>query len=180
MVVDLALVASKFAARLRAEGLPVGPQRSARFASAVTLAEPSTVRELYWCGMATLVADPAEFPTYDRVFALVFGGMADPAESRGDPNAPPLPRQSPPRDPPSTSDGSRVTPSLSGTTMAGPTSQQPDESDPDNPYPALAATAERLGGPEFASLSPAGPARMNPGRGPLRPRPPPPPPRGCP
>ena len=160
MVVDLALVASKFAARLRAEGLPVGPQRSARFASAVTLAEPSTVRELYWCGMATLVADPAEFPTYDRVFALVFGGMADPAESRGDPNAPPVPRQSPPRDAPATSDGSRATPSLSGTTMDGPTSQQADESDPDNPYPALAATAERLGGRDFASLSPDELARM--------------------
>lgn len=156
---DLAVVAARFAATLRAEGLPVGPQRSARFAAAVSLADPSTVRELYWCGMATLVADPADVPTYDRVFALVFAGMADPAGGRGDPNAPPLPPA--PRLPPATAasstlDGHAGTPA--GATPDRPST--PGEDDPERTFPALAATAERLGGRDFASLSPDELARL--------------------
>ena len=52
---DLASLVGRFAARLRREGLPVGPERSARFAAAVDLAEPQTTQDLYWCGLATLV-----------------------------------------------------------------------------------------------------------------------------
>ena len=52
---DLAALAARFAARLRSEGLPVGPDRATRFAAAVAVADPQTVRELYWCGLATLV-----------------------------------------------------------------------------------------------------------------------------
>jgi uncharacterized protein len=73
-VVDLAALAAWFGARLRAHGLPVGPQRCARFASAVQLVQPSTVAELHWCAQATLVADPADIPVLERVFAAVFGG----------------------------------------------------------------------------------------------------------
>jgi uncharacterized protein with von Willebrand factor type A (vWA) domain len=44
---DLAWLAAGFGARLRAEGLPVGPERSARFAAAVALVEPGTVPDLF-------------------------------------------------------------------------------------------------------------------------------------
>src|SRR5690242_20219585 len=77
---DLADLVARFAARLRTEGLPVGPERSARFASAVDLAKPATTRELYWCGLATLVGDQAEIPTFDRVFAAIFEGSSSAAQ----------------------------------------------------------------------------------------------------
>jgi uncharacterized protein len=144
---DLATVASRFAARLRAEGLPAGPERSARFAHAVTLTDPYTVKELYWCGMATLVADPAEIPTFDRVFAAVFGDLppAPPGAgaSGGGPNLP----GGPP--------GQRGRLDIS-TAQSTSDSDRDDAGDDDaepSPYPALAAAAERLGGRDFASLS---------------------------
>jgi hypothetical protein len=152
---DLATLSARFAARLRVEGLPIGAERSARFASAVTLAHPSTVGELYWCAMTTLVGDPAEIPVFDRVFALVFGGMADVAESRGDPNAPPFRAGAEPA-PPADTGGVRTAPSQG---MAGAQADElgpktsAEEPDLESPYPALAATTERLGGRDFATLS---------------------------
>jgi hypothetical protein len=151
---DLAVLASRFAARLRVEGLPVGPERSARFASAVTLAHPETVRDLYWCGLATLVGDPAEIPTFDRVFALVFGGMADHAESRGDPNAPPFRAGAEPA-PPVEAGRPRPGPaqSASGAQADRPSTADAGEPEIESPLPALAAASERLGHRDFASLS---------------------------
>jgi len=75
---DLAIVCARFAEALHAAGLSVGPDRTTRFASAVTLVEPVTNRQLYWCALATLVADPADVAVLDRVFAMVFGGMGTP------------------------------------------------------------------------------------------------------
>ena len=69
---DLAELAARFAARLRAAGLAVGPDRSARFARAVTLADPVTTNELYWCARVTLVSEPGELAAFDRVFHQVF------------------------------------------------------------------------------------------------------------
>src|SRR6266581_3747226 len=83
---DLATVAARFGAALHAEGLPVGPDRSERFARAVTVMRPATISELYWCGLATLVSDPDQIEVFSRVFAAVFTGLVDPAEQRGDPN----------------------------------------------------------------------------------------------
>lgn len=77
---DLADLAARFGALLRAEGLPVGPDRTARFARAVALVNSAATRALYLCGLATLVGDPAHIPVYDRVFAAVFApaGPVDP------------------------------------------------------------------------------------------------------
>jgi uncharacterized protein len=150
---DLALLASRFAARLRGAGLPAGPERSARFAAAVTLAHPSSTMDLYWCGMATLVADPAEIPVYDRIFGQVFEGYLDPAGNRGDANATPVPgavEQAP------AVDG----PEQGHTTAGGGRADRVKEGDDgsanerESPYPTLAASTERLGGRDFATLSP--------------------------
>jgi uncharacterized protein with von Willebrand factor type A (vWA) domain len=141
---DLASLSARFAARLRAEGLPAGPERSARFAEAVTLTDPHTVKQLYWCGLATLVADPAQIPTFDRVFATVFGGFDEAGAGDGGGQRLPGPRGPAQRDEiigsatPSTSDA------------ADADSEDVEE---ETPYPALAADAERLGGRDFASLS---------------------------
>ncbi|HEX4701985.1 MAG TPA: VWA domain-containing protein [Pseudonocardiaceae bacterium] len=83
MAEDLAGMVAGFGAALRAAGLPVGPDRCARFAQAVTVVEPATTRELYWCALATLVSDPAQLPILDAVFGAVFRGLVDPAQQRG-------------------------------------------------------------------------------------------------
>jgi uncharacterized protein with von Willebrand factor type A (vWA) domain len=80
---DLAAMAGRFGWLLHAAGVPVTPERSGRFATAVALAEPVLVRDLYWIGRVTLLTGQAEIEIFDRVFAQVFAGAADPAEWRG-------------------------------------------------------------------------------------------------
>ena len=74
---DLALVAAKFGAALRAAGVPADPGRCERFASAVTVARPVTVSGLYLCALATLVASKDHIETLRRVFEAIFGGQPD-------------------------------------------------------------------------------------------------------
>ena len=90
---DLAAVAAGFGSLLRSAGVPASPERAARFASAVALAHPGTVHELYWLGRVTLVDQHEQIPAFDRVFAEVFGGIADVAADRGDTAAPKPPSQ---------------------------------------------------------------------------------------
>ena len=73
---------------LRGAGVPVTPERSARFARAVVLARPATNARLYWIGRATLVSGRAHIAPYDAVFAAVFERLDDPSDTRGDPRAP--------------------------------------------------------------------------------------------
>jgi uncharacterized protein len=157
---DLALLAAGFAARLRAEGLPVGPQRSARFAAAVTLVRPRAVGELYACALSTLVADPAHIATFDRVFALVFGGLADPATARGDPNSPPMRAGAEPAPPAGRPRPGRPAPTASGAQVGDMTPGEGAEPETESPFPSLAAAAERWGGRDFATLSPDELARL--------------------
>ncbi len=90
LAVDLADVSARLASSLHAMGVEVGPDRAGRFAASLRLARPATTDELYWLGRVTLAGTPAEIITYDRVFADVFLGIADVADSRGDPNQPNL------------------------------------------------------------------------------------------
>lgn len=154
---DLAGVAARFGELLRAAGLPVGPDRTARFAAAVALVAPRTTRELYWCALATLVSDPAHVDVLDRVFAAVFDG--DPADERGDQHAPRLPSSShaPPTAPrvgvPHLTSSPRVPwPAGAGYADRAP-ARRPDAS-VDRPVRSTASGAERLGGRDFAELSP--------------------------
>ena len=89
---DLAGVAAGFANLLHAAGVSVAPDRAGRWATAVQLARPATTNELYWLGRVTLTLDRNEIAVYDAVFASVFRGLTDVADSRGDPNAAPIPR----------------------------------------------------------------------------------------
>ncbi len=142
---DLATVAAGFGAALHLGGLPVGPDRSARFAHAVTVMRPETIRELYWCGLATLVSDPDQIETYDRVFAAVFGGLVDPAGQRGDPNADAVP-------------GARTSKGRAGSAAASDSFShrqgQAQEPRTQAPVPAISSAAERLASRDFADLSP--------------------------
>lgn len=88
--VDLAGVAARFAELLHALGVEAGPDRAARFACSVAIARPVTTTDLYWLGRVTLAGSPVEIAAYDRAFADVFRGIADVADSRGDPTQPDL------------------------------------------------------------------------------------------
>ncbi len=60
--------------RLHAAGVPVTPERSGRFATALALGRSATVDEAYWAGRVTLLSGPEQIATYDAVFAEVFRG----------------------------------------------------------------------------------------------------------
>ncbi|MDT7710160.1 MAG: uncharacterized protein QOG20_5767, partial [Pseudonocardiales bacterium] len=81
---DLAGLVARFSAACHDAGLAVGPDRAERFARAVVTVAPATTRRLRDCALATLVSGPEQIPLLDRVFALVFGGLDDPADRRGD------------------------------------------------------------------------------------------------
>lgn len=82
---DLAVLVARLGAACRAAGLPVGPDRSARFAAALVELTPATATRWRDCARATLVADPAHLAVLDRVLAEVCGGPAAPPASCGDP-----------------------------------------------------------------------------------------------
>src|SRR5215472_13804561 len=84
---DLAEISARFGAALRLAGLPVGPGRCERFASAVTVAKPRTQRALYLCALATLVSNHDHAPILQAVFNQVFGDLGDQAGQRGGPSA---------------------------------------------------------------------------------------------
>src|SRR5215469_1261415 len=88
---DLAEISARFGAALRLAGLPVGPGRCERFASAVTVARPRTQRALYLCALATLVSSKDHALILQAVFNQVFGDLGDPAEQVGRPDALGLP-----------------------------------------------------------------------------------------
>ena len=81
--VDLAAVVAAFGQLLHAAGVPVTPERSGRFVTAVALARPARLDELYWAGRVTLLTGADQIAAYDAVFAQVFGGRADAADWRG-------------------------------------------------------------------------------------------------
>jgi hypothetical protein len=156
--VDLAEVAARFGARLRGAGLPAGPDRCQRFASAVRLAAPRTTAQLRWCARATLATGLAQIELLDRVFDEVFGGLADPADGRGDPNAPPrspaplsgpLPAQAAPAGTPDARDSGSARADAGADDRAGRRGPAGERID----VPSAASAGERLGGRDFAELS---------------------------
>ena len=67
-------MAARFGAALRGAGVPVGPDRCERFARAVTVTRPRSLRELRECALATMVSSREHADTLLRVFGETFGG----------------------------------------------------------------------------------------------------------
>lgn len=142
---DVATLASRFAAALHRAGLPVAPERAERFAQAILLVRPETRPALRRVGLATLVSDPAQIETFDAVFAVVFSGVSDPIDRRGDSTAPPLAADT---------HLSSTSGSAAGSPGEGAGGGPPREV----PVAAIASAAEPahpLHDHDFASLSPA-------------------------
>jgi len=154
---DVASLAAGLGTALHSAGLPVGPDRCERLARALTVMDARTITELRSCALATLVSDPSQMSTFERVFAALFGTPAAlkdllasaevparPADQDGGP-----PRAAPAGDPSHWPSGLHV--SATGS-AAG------NGDDPLSELPAVhrvASAAERLRERDFTELSAA-------------------------
>jgi uncharacterized protein with von Willebrand factor type A (vWA) domain len=159
--VDLAAVVGAFGQLLHAAGVPVSPERSGRWAAAITLARPATLDDLYWAGRVTLLTGRDDIEVYDRVFAQVFGGLADVAEGRGQgPSiaaAPPRPaspsRRPAVRSPTRGPDEGGAPPARTAPPPAGSAPPPPGEAGEDAGLLAAASAEERLRSTDLADLT---------------------------
>ena len=159
---DVAALAAGLGTALHAAGLPVGPDRCERLARAVTVMNARTVAELRACALATLVSDPGQMSTFERVFALLFGpGGPDPFRDLPLPTAPAAQRQEENSGAPPAAriqadyDGWLAGMQVSDTGSAVPPAS-PDEPLADAPaVQRVASAAEQLRGRDFAQLSAA-------------------------
>ena len=153
----LADIVATFGHLLHHAGVPVTPERSARFGTAVILAAPQLVDELYWIGRVTLLTAHDQVEIYDRAFQQVFRGIIDIADFRGDSSTPP-PQSSAPSDEKVPSDPNREGETKSGprgtSATPGPTAASEDDENEEEPS-ILAAVSdeERLSNKEFAACT---------------------------
>jgi uncharacterized protein with von Willebrand factor type A (vWA) domain len=152
-------MATGFGIALHDAGLPVGPDRCERLARAVTVMGATTVAELRACALATMVSDPSQMPTFDRVFSAVFGGPSPFRQL----NLPTAPRsdQRPESDGVPQPQGRSETnpghlPSSLRVSDAVPAAADSDEPLAEGPaVHRVASATERLSGRDFTELSPA-------------------------
>ena len=150
MAADLATLAARLTRALRDAGMSVDAEQATRFAAGVVAVAPGRVTGLYWVARVTLVSDPSTLPLFDAVFWSVFRGAldpTDPAEQRGDQHAPPP-----------VTGRSSVRPGPAGTTPQVHADRAGNGSGDDGErraIPTAASAAERLGGRDFAELTPA-------------------------
>ncbi|MGK4579345.1 vWA domain-containing protein [Kitasatospora sp. HPMI-4] len=90
-VFDRPAFAARLGAALHRAGVPVTPERSARFLDVLRLLPPVDLPALYWAARLAFVTAQEQIEPFNRVFAGLFGGQADPADARGSPGNPPLP-----------------------------------------------------------------------------------------
>ena len=153
---DVASMAAGLGIALHTAGLPVGPDRCERLARAVTVMGATSVAELRACALATMVSDPGQMSTFDRVFAALFGTPSpvrdlmppvQPAFPRAEPDGGPEPDAQSQGDPDGWSAGMHVS-------ASGAAADDADE--PLAEAPAVrhvASAAERLRGRDFTELS---------------------------
>ncbi len=153
-----AALATALAAALRRAGVDVSPGQVQRLASAIGLTPPCMLDDLYWPARVTLICSVDDLASFDRLFAALAGLDLDPAEHRGDPNAP---RMEP------TAPRSRPTPTPAGlgretgqstrsAPAAGQSADDKTEDGSDDARPAALAVMsadERLGERDFAELT---------------------------
>lgn len=150
---DLPAVVARFAAVVRAAGIPVGADRAERFARAVTLVAPRTLAGLRACAHATLCLNHEHDAILDAAFDATFGGILDPADHRG--GQPDALRAARVRDPgvPATSRSPAGTgPAGKVTSSAGDASRTGDGRRIG--VPSIGSDAERLRHREFGELTP--------------------------
>ncbi len=151
---DLAIVLAAFGNLLHAAGVPVTPERSARFAQVVLLARPESRSELAALGRTTLLSSREQIEVFDAVFSQVFRGVVDFAEFRGDSPTPPPPASLPGEDAESgksdrEGEGDSAPQASSG--IPGEGGQEPE--DDEKSLLAAVSSQERLGDKDFAACT---------------------------
>jgi uncharacterized protein len=136
---------------LHRAGLPAPPERAAGLARALQLVPPVDRAALYWTCRVALLTDRAQLPLFDAVFSAVFDGLLDPADNRGDPNAPP-PIGSEPRTRPPPADRPAV-PGESGSAAGSAGGEDDGAAGEREVLLAVASTEERLRNTSFADLT---------------------------
>ncbi len=144
---DSATLLARFSDRLRDEGVAVSPDQTMRLATLIALDVPQTLDELYWCARVSLLRSTADIPAFDAVFALVFRGMVDVAESRGDPTDLRLP---PRRSGPFVNDEVKA---KVGSSRRFEEADSAVGDEPGRHMPTLASWEERLTRVDFAQLT---------------------------
>ena len=152
---DVAALAAGLGTALHAAGLPVGPDRCERLARAATVMDIRSVAELRICALATLVSDPSQMTTFERVFALLFGGP-DPFRDLPLPSMADAPRPEASSLPPGDQTQAGRDGWLDGVRVTDTGTAAPPDDAPLSDAPAVhrvASAAERLRGRDFAQLS---------------------------
>ena len=156
-MIELAAVAAAFGHRLHDSGVPVTPQQSARFGSAVLLAQPKEFDELYWLGRVTLLTGHDQVGTYDRVFRHIFQGLIDIAEMGGQQSVQSTSSMQPPGDrrddAPENTVESQAGPRGSSATPGEQSSGVDDEEAPPQMLAAMSSD-ERLSNVDFSRCTP--------------------------
>jgi uncharacterized protein len=150
---DVAALAAGLGTALHAAGLPVGPDRCERLARAVIVMDAQTIADLHACALATLVSDPGQVTTFERVFAALFGAPSpfsnplspDAMFEQADTGQGPAPRGEAGGSP----SGSR--PQLTEASSAADGAEGPQDEVPG--VFRVASAAERLRGRDFSQLS---------------------------
>jgi uncharacterized protein len=156
---DVAAMAAGLGIALHTAGLPVGPDRCERLARAVTVMGATSLAELRACALATMVSDPGQMSTFDRVFAALFGGPS-PFRNQVTPVMPAF-QQASQDGAPSAAQDQGVQGDLDGASglrvsEAGPASADADETLAEGPaLRRVASAAEQLRGRDFTELSAA-------------------------
>jgi uncharacterized protein with von Willebrand factor type A (vWA) domain len=152
---DLPDLVARFAAALHAAGLPIGPERAARFSRAIIVAAPTTLPGLRACAHATLALGHDHDPVIDSVFDIVFAGITDPADRRGDSDDPPTDTR---RAAPSTTIPPRHTPPPAEPPPPGASTASPrtgdDHREATREIASVGSDVQRLRHREFGGLAP--------------------------
>jgi len=88
-VLETAAFSAGLGHALRRAGVEVPPDKSANLARALALVPPSSRSRLYWTCRTVLLRGEEQIPVFNAVFSALFDGMLDPADTRGEKNAPP-------------------------------------------------------------------------------------------
>ena len=157
---DVAAMAAGLGIALHTAGLPVGPDRCERLARAVTVMGATSLAELRACALATMVSDPGQMSTFDRVFAALFGGPP-PFRNQVPPVMPTFQRAGQDGGPPA-AQSQGVQGDLDGVASGlrvsdvGPATADADETLAEGPaLRRVASAAEQLRGRDFTELSAA-------------------------
>jgi uncharacterized protein len=147
-------VVAGFSHRLHDAGVPVTPERSARFARALSVAQPNALSEVYWLGRTTLLSGRSQIEVYDRVFDHVFRGLFSFAEvARETTMAPAREAPTADRSPEDEAEESMSSASTGVTTLTPGLAAESEEEEQDPQALAAVSVTERLVDRDFSACS---------------------------